>query len=176
MMKRVYLIVATLLVLSACGGGEVKNEKVSIKGNQKKMEDLAKQFPAFKNVLMLELKKAEKKIKEANKISNAKEKASLLADANTILEAPFIDKLLVIKKELADVQAKQKKVQGMRFKGKQKEMAGKVMEDANNIVVEVNGVITKGVAGADEANDILTEKSGSLRSISSALSRLINKK
>ena len=176
MMKRVYLIIATLLVLSACGGGKIKNEKVSIAGNQKKMQDLAKKFPAFKNVLMLELKKAQKKIDEANKISNAKEKASLLTDANTILEAPFIDKLLVIKKELTDVQEKQKKVQRMRFKGKQKEMAGKIMEDANNLVVEVNGIIGKGVAGADEANDILTEKSGSLRSVSAALTRLMGKK
>lgn len=177
MMKRVYLLFVALLAMSACGNSsEIKKEKVSIEGNKKKMEALAKEFPAFKNILMLELKKAEQKINEANEMSNGKEKASLLADANTILEAPFIEKLGVIKKELKEVQDRQKKVQGMRFNGKQKQMAIKVMEDANNIVVEVNGVIGKGVAGVNEANDILSEKSGSLRSISAALSRLIAKK
>lgn len=177
MMKRVYLMIVTLLAMSACGNsGEIKKEKVSIEGNKKKMEALASEFPAFKNILMLELKKAQQKIKEANDMSNGKEKASLLADANTILEAPFIEKLSTIKKNLAEVKEKQKKVQGMSFSGKQKQMATKVMEDANNIVVEVNGVITKGVAGVNEANDILREKSASLRSISAALSRLIDKK
>jgi hypothetical protein len=177
MMKRVYLLFVALLAMSACGNsGEIKKEKVSIEGNKKKMEALAKEFPAFKNILMLELKKAEKKINEANEMSNGKEKSSLLAEANTILEAPFIEKLGTIKKELKEVQDKQKKVQGMRMNGKQKQMAAKVMEDANNIVVEVNGVISKGVAGVNEANDILSEKSGSLRSISAALSRLTDKK
>ncbi|EAY27019.1 hypothetical protein [Microscilla marina] len=176
-MKRVYFIIVTMLAMSACGNsGEIKSEKVSIEGNKKKMEALAKEFPAFKNILMLELKKAQQKINQANEMSNGKEKASLLAEANTILEAPFIEKLSSIKKELAAVKEKQKKVQAMRFSGKQKEMAAKVMEDANNIVVEVNGIMNKGVAGVNEANDILSEKSGSLRSISAALSRLIDKK
>lgn len=174
MMKRVYLVALALLIMTACGSGEVKTEKVSIEGNQKKMQTLAKEFPAFKNVLMLELKKAQAKIDKANEISNAKEKANLLAEANTILEAPFIDKLRVINKELAMVQKKQKQVQGMTLNAKQKVQAEKVMEQANNIVVEVKGILTKGVAGADEANDLLSEKTGSLKSASSALSRLIN--
>ena len=175
MKTRVYFVMIALLAMTACGGGsEVKTEKISIEGNQKKMQALAKEFPSFKNIIMLELKKAQGKIDKANKISNAKEKASLLSEANIILEAPFIERLPAIKKELADVQEKQKKVQRLTLNAKQKKQAEKIMEEANNIIVEVNDILSKGVSSAEEANDLLVEKSSSLRSASSALSRLIS--
>jgi len=174
MKTKVYFVMMALLVLAACGSGEVKTEKISIEGNQKKMQALAKEFPSFKNIIMLELKKAQDKINQANKISNNKEKASLLSEANIILEAPFIEKLPAIKKELAEVQDKQKKVQRLTLNAKQKQQAEKIMEEANNIIVEVNGILSKGVASAEEANDLLVEKSSSLRSASTALSRLLN--
>ena len=176
MKTKVYFAMMALLILSACGSGDVKTEKISIEGNQKKMQALAKEFPSFKNIIMLELKKAQDKINQANKISNSKEKASLLSEANVILEAPFIESLPTLKKELAEVQDKQKKVQQMTLSAKQKQQAEQIMEEANNIIVEVNGILSNGVASAEEANDLLVEKSSSLRSASSALSRLISGK
>ncbi|WP_375559624.1 hypothetical protein ACE193_18080 [Bernardetia sp. OM2101] len=164
-----------LFCISACSPS-AENEQKKWKHNTANVNDLMKAFPTFASLLEGDLKEAQTKWSEAEKISEAEQKAQKMSEANDIIFGDYISQLYSAKSRMEKVEEKKQKIHSKNLSSTKAEQAEDAIKSANEKVAKAKTILSQKVATKTEAQEVVKEANAELIAAVAALDRALKKK
>jgi len=171
-MKKINLLIISIVLIAISCGPSIENEKKNWDKNLQEIEKLKTDYPGFATMLDESLQKAKTVWKESENISDQKEKASKISDANEILEKNCIGNLRELKSKLSVIDSKIEEVKKLRSgeKGEEKRYAEDAITDAESAISFTEGMLNDAKNGNSDSPCEKIEKS--YKKLDSAFSNL----
>ena len=181
-MKKLSLLLVLVVALFSCKA-TVEGETSTWKDNQKKIKDLQDTYPAFSSVLAEEQKNAQQKWDEASKVSDQKEKAKKMSEANYTFNQGFVYDLGVLQTEIEKVTQQNEELttvideEELGISESEEEDAITASGEAKVALVAVAGILSTGDKSVAQATKTIKEANTKLVDIEKKLGssmRVIN--
>ncbi|MDX1904771.1 MAG: hypothetical protein SFU27_11485 [Thermonemataceae bacterium] len=169
-MKKLSLFFLLLLALASCKKS-VEGETSTWNANVNKLKKLKASYPSFADVLDKDLKDAQKKWEDAQKISNEEEKIKKMSEANYTFNTGFVYELGTLESKLEAVNKKNKDLRNAMTdknvnldKSDLKEVL-RTNDDAKDALTNVEKMLSKGDKSSDQAYRTIKEANSRLSDI-----------
>ncbi|MCU0440186.1 MAG: hypothetical protein MUC49_20040 [Raineya sp.] len=174
MRKFIFLFVVGLLFLNACKSS-VESEQRTWKNSVQNIEKLKTQYPSLAKILDVKLQDAQKIYKEAEGISDEKQKMDKMAEANKVLDNQFIRDLSSIEYKIKGIEKEMEKISKKKFSKASLSKINDGMQKASDLISSVKNHLSQ---SADETAlaGILRTDVGDLISMESKLRTLAKSK
>ncbi|KOY87258.1 hypothetical protein AD998_14855 [bacterium 336/3] len=174
MRKFSFLFLVSLILLNACKSS-VDSEQRTWKNNVQNLEKLKTQYPSLAKILDTKLQDAQKVYKEAEGISDEKQKMEKMGEANKVLDTQFIRDLSSVEYKIKSIEKEMEKISKKKFSKSSLSKVNDGMQKASSLISSVKNHLSQ---SADETTlaGILRTDIGDLISMESKLRTLAKSK
>jgi hypothetical protein len=143
-MKRIlYLFIALLFFVLSCGPS-VDTEKKNWEANQRHAEDLMRNYPAYKKMIKAKLNEATSAWDDALKISDEKQRAQKMSDANDLIEKGPVGNLSSLKSKIDDVDRKYDRLNSIRTPRDYRNRADDALDEGRSAIRKAKDALNEG--------------------------------
>jgi len=174
-MKKIALMLFIgVAFLSACSSS-VDSEQRTWKNNVQQIERLKQQYASLAKTLDIKLQDAQKIYKEAEGISDEKQKMAKMAEANKVFDSQFLRDLGSIEHRIKSIEKEMENIAKKKFSKSTLSKAKEGMQKASSLIASVKNHLSQ---SADETAlaSILRTDVGDLISMESKLRTLAKSK
>lgn len=132
-MRTISIFAILVLFFFACGPS-VESESKSWTANLKKMEKLKEQYPAYKALIESKIEKANAVWEQTTDLTDEKEKAKKMAEANNFFETGEIYKLTNLKSAINEIKGLQKQLSELSISEADRQRAETARQNSTNAV------------------------------------------